>query len=161
MFRLLIHLNLNFPEKGLGLVSPSNFVDNFSRKMIFMLYSSNWPNFIAWLPLLFEILGNMFTVVFIWKLLWVLKKCFCYIYTLLLSCKIKSFVITVFPSKSDHTPLFCCLYYIVYIIIIYILQDCSSVRIVLKMDNKCHTLSVVYTISLNMLSFNHFCFTQS
>ena len=24
-----------------------------------MLYSINWPNFIVWLPLLFEILGNM------------------------------------------------------------------------------------------------------
>ena len=24
-----------------------------------MLYSINWPNFMAWLPLLFEILGNM------------------------------------------------------------------------------------------------------
>ena len=24
-----------------------------------MLYSSNWPDFIVWLPLLYEILGNM------------------------------------------------------------------------------------------------------
>ena len=27
--------------------------------MFLMLYSINWPNFIVWLPLLLEILGNM------------------------------------------------------------------------------------------------------
>ena len=27
-----------------------------------MLYSIDWPSFIVWLPLLFEILGNMFIV---------------------------------------------------------------------------------------------------
>ena len=32
-------LNLNFPEKGLGLISPPYFVYNFSRKMCSMLYS--------------------------------------------------------------------------------------------------------------------------
>ena len=39
--------------------SPPNFVYDFSRKMFLMLYSINWPNFIVWLPLLLEILGNM------------------------------------------------------------------------------------------------------
>ena len=34
-------LNLNFPEKGLGLVSPPHFVYNFSRKMFLILYSTN------------------------------------------------------------------------------------------------------------------------
>ena len=51
--------NFNFPGKGLGLVSPSHFVYNFSRKMFLMLHSTNWANFIVWLPLLLEILGNM------------------------------------------------------------------------------------------------------
>ena len=52
-------LNFSFPEKILELDSPSHFVDDFSRKMVFMLYSINWPNFIVWLPLPLEILGNM------------------------------------------------------------------------------------------------------
>ena len=33
--------NFNFPEKGLALVSPPHFVDDFSRKMFVMLYSIN------------------------------------------------------------------------------------------------------------------------
>ena len=47
-------------EKGLGIVSPPYFVDDFLRKVFVMLYSSNWANFIVWLPLLLEILGNVF-----------------------------------------------------------------------------------------------------
>ena len=46
-------------QKGLGIVSPPHFVYDFSRKMFFMLYSVNWPNFITWLSLLHGILGNM------------------------------------------------------------------------------------------------------
>ena len=34
-------LSFNFPEKGLGLVSPPHFVDDFSRKMFLVLYSIN------------------------------------------------------------------------------------------------------------------------
>ena len=34
-------LNFNFPEKGLELVSPPNFVHDFSKKKILMLYSIN------------------------------------------------------------------------------------------------------------------------
>ena len=52
-------LNFDFLKKGLGIVSPSHFVYEFSRKMFLMLYFINWPNFIAWLPLLLEILVNM------------------------------------------------------------------------------------------------------
>ena len=52
-------LNFNFSEKGLGLVSPPHFVYDFSRKMFLMLHCINWPNFIAWLPLLLDILGNI------------------------------------------------------------------------------------------------------
>ena len=59
-------LNFNFSEKGLGLISPSNFVDDFSRKMFLMLHSINWPNFIDWLPLLLKILGNMCITIVYW-----------------------------------------------------------------------------------------------
>ena len=52
-------LNFDFLEKGLGIVSPSQFVYGFSRKMFFELYFSNWPVYIAWLSLLPEILVNM------------------------------------------------------------------------------------------------------
>ena len=52
-------LNFEFLDKGLGIVSPAHFVYDFSTKMFLMLYSINLPNFIAWLPLLLEILDNM------------------------------------------------------------------------------------------------------
>ena len=51
-------LNIDILDKGLGTVSPAHFVYDFSPKM-FLLYSINRPNFIVWLPLLLEILGNM------------------------------------------------------------------------------------------------------
>ena len=60
--RLLIQryiLNFGFSEKGLELVSPPHFVWDFSRKIFFRLYSINWPNFIALLPLLLKILDNI------------------------------------------------------------------------------------------------------
>ena len=34
-------LNFNFPEKGLGIVSPPHFVHDVSRKMFFMLHPVN------------------------------------------------------------------------------------------------------------------------
>ena len=46
-------------KRGLLLVSPPHFPHKFWRKIILLLYSINWPNFIVWLFLLFEILGNM------------------------------------------------------------------------------------------------------
>ena len=52
-------LNFDFIDKGLGIVSPANFVYDFSKKMFFMLYTINSPNLIAWLPSLLGILGNM------------------------------------------------------------------------------------------------------
>ena len=52
-------LNFDCLDKGLGIVSAAHFVYDFSTKMFLMLYSINWPNFIAWLLLLLEILGNM------------------------------------------------------------------------------------------------------
>ena len=52
-------LNFNFSEKGLRLVSPTHFANNFSRKMSLVLHSIKWSNFMVWLPLLLEILDNM------------------------------------------------------------------------------------------------------
>ena len=52
-------LNFDFLRKGLGIVSPPHFVYGWSRKMFFVLYSINWPNFLARLSLLLEILVNM------------------------------------------------------------------------------------------------------
>ena len=46
-------LNIDFLEKGLGIVSLSHFAYDFSRKAFLMLY------FINWLPLLLEILLSM------------------------------------------------------------------------------------------------------
>ena len=50
-------------KKGLELVFPVHFLFRFWREVFFLLYSINWPNFIAWLPLLHEILGNMCIVI--------------------------------------------------------------------------------------------------
>ena len=68
-------LNFDFLDKGLGIVSPAYFVYDFSTKMFLMLYSINWPNFIAWLPLLLEILGNMCIAIVCWPGCesWILK----------------------------------------------------------------------------------------
>ena len=52
-------LNFNFSEKSLGLVSSPHFVYDFSRELLLMLHSINWPSFIVWLSLLLEILGNI------------------------------------------------------------------------------------------------------
>ena len=46
-FRSIDMHNFNFPENGLGLVYPSHFVYDFSRKTFFMLYSIDSPNFIV------------------------------------------------------------------------------------------------------------------
>ena len=43
----LLILNFDFIDKGLGIVTPAHFVFDFSPKMLLMLYSINWPNFIA------------------------------------------------------------------------------------------------------------------
>ena len=48
-------INLDFLEKGLGIVSPRHFVNDFARKMLDMLSSINWRDFLAWLCLLLEI----------------------------------------------------------------------------------------------------------
>ena len=61
-FRLLIerYIQFWFFRKGSGNSFFTTFCVWFSKKTMFlMLYSINWPNFIAWLPSLTEILGNM------------------------------------------------------------------------------------------------------
>ena len=39
--------SFDFLEKGLGIVSPLHFENDLSRKMVLMLYSINYPNFIV------------------------------------------------------------------------------------------------------------------
>ena len=51
-------LKFNFLERGLGLVSPPNFVYDVSRKMFLMLNSIR-PSLIVNMLLLLEILSNM------------------------------------------------------------------------------------------------------
>ena len=56
-------LNFDILDKGLEIVPAAHFVYDFSTKMFLKLYSINWPNFIVWLPLLLEILGNMYIAI--------------------------------------------------------------------------------------------------
>ena len=58
-FQISVDLSFEFLEKGLGLVSPPRFVYHFLRKTFVILSSINWPNLIAWLTVLPEILGDM------------------------------------------------------------------------------------------------------
>ena len=44
---------------SIELVSLAHFLHTFWRRIFPLLYSINWSNFIVWLPLLCEILGNM------------------------------------------------------------------------------------------------------
>ena len=61
---LLPHIKLfQKIKRDLELFSLSHFLHNFWRKLFLLLYSINWPNFIAWLSLLCEILGNMFIAI--------------------------------------------------------------------------------------------------
>ena len=55
--------NFDFLEKGLGIVSLPHFVNHCSSKTFLVLYSINSLNFIIWLPLLIEILVNMFIAI--------------------------------------------------------------------------------------------------
>ena len=45
-------------KRDLELVFPASLLHNFWRKIFLLLYSIDWPNFIVWLRLLCEILGN-------------------------------------------------------------------------------------------------------
>ena len=50
-------------KKGLELVSLPHFLHNFWREIFLLLYSIYLPNFIVWLPLLCEILGNIYIAI--------------------------------------------------------------------------------------------------
>ena len=52
-------LNFDFYEKGMGIVSPSHFVYDLSKKLFLILYSINWINFIIFL----QVLGNMYIAI--------------------------------------------------------------------------------------------------
>ena len=52
-------LNFDFLQNCLRIVSTGHFQNIFSKKIFLMLYYINWPNFIVWLSLLLEVLGNM------------------------------------------------------------------------------------------------------
>ena len=55
--------NFDFLEKSMGIVIPPSTEYDSLRKMFNMLHSINWSDFIVWLPLLLEMLGNMFVVI--------------------------------------------------------------------------------------------------
>ena len=50
-------------EKGSGISLPASLSAWFSKKKFILLFYVNWPDFIAWLFLLCEILGNMWIVI--------------------------------------------------------------------------------------------------
>ena len=52
-------LNFDFLDKVLGKVSLTQFAYDFSIKIFLIFYSISWRNFIIWLSLLLEILGNI------------------------------------------------------------------------------------------------------
>ena len=58
--------NLDFLEKSLGIVSPPQLVNDFSRKTFLVEYFINWPDFIVWF--MFEILRNICIVIVVNKI---------------------------------------------------------------------------------------------
>ena len=49
-----------------GTSLPASFSSWILKKNIFILYSINWPNLIAWLRSLLDTLGNMYIVIIYW-----------------------------------------------------------------------------------------------
>ena len=49
-------------KRGLGLVSLPHFLRDFKKRIFLLLYSINWPNFIARFPLRREIFDNVYIV---------------------------------------------------------------------------------------------------
>ena len=56
-FTLYKAFSKNKKRSGTGLLP--HFLHDFWRKLFLTLHFINWPNFIAWLPLLLKIFGNM------------------------------------------------------------------------------------------------------
>ena len=50
-------------KRGMQLALLPHFLHNIWRKIFLTLHSINWPNFIVWLSLLLEILGNICIVI--------------------------------------------------------------------------------------------------
>ena len=55
--------NFDVLEKGLWINFPPHFVNEFLGKTFLILYYINCPNLIVWLPLLFDIWGNICNVI--------------------------------------------------------------------------------------------------
>ena len=56
-------LSFDFLEKNRRIESQPHFMYNFLGEMSVMLFPINWSNVIVWLPLLLEILGNMWIAI--------------------------------------------------------------------------------------------------
>ena len=54
-------LSFDFLEEELGIVSPSYFVWFLKKNVSHVIFQK--PNFIVWLPLVLQILGNMCTAI--------------------------------------------------------------------------------------------------
>ena len=89
---------LIFLKKGVGLVSPPYFVDDFSRKIFLMLCSVNWTNFFVLLSLFLEISDNMCVAIVCYPVCDIINF---EIYVSVTSQKIK-FYIKDFFSKCDQ-----------------------------------------------------------
>ena len=88
-------LNFDFSMKGLGLVSPIHFVNDFSRKIFVMLYSINSPSLIVSLPLLMEISGYICIVIICYPVCDVIN------FEIYLSFLIKPFS---YMTKNEKSP---------------------------------------------------------
>ena len=62
-FKKTSHIEFKKKQKRSGTSLSTSFFGWLLTKMFLLLYSITWPNFIVWLPLLREILGNMFNVI--------------------------------------------------------------------------------------------------
>ena len=60
-------LNFDFVKKSLGTVSPPHFVYDFLREMFLVFHSITWPIFIAYLPLVIEILYCKCLLTKLWR----------------------------------------------------------------------------------------------
>ena len=62
-FTFTWHKSLLKTKRGLKIVSLQHFLHDFWIKIFLTLYSIMWPYFIFWLPLLLEILSNIYIVI--------------------------------------------------------------------------------------------------
>ena len=62
-FKKTSHIEFKKKQKRSGTSLSTSFFAWLLTKMFLLLYSITWPNFIVWLPLLQDILGNIFNVI--------------------------------------------------------------------------------------------------